>query len=80
MHDLAISQHIAEHIKEYAKKHGLKRITKVVIDIGKDDCLTRENLEFNLRLCLNETAAKDAEIEIIKTSGKNFVLREIEGG
>lgn len=83
MHDLHAANLILKQALAYAQKNNLKKITKIKLELGEieehGEMLSPDNLKFNLMLLTKNTMAQDAEVEIKKISGDNFVLKEIEG-
>ncbi|MDD5566605.1 MAG: hydrogenase/urease maturation nickel metallochaperone HypA [Patescibacteria group bacterium] len=83
MHDLYAAQDILEAAMNTAKTKKLKKITKLVIDLGevKDhgEEITPANLRFNLKMLAKKTIANNAQIEIKHTSGGKCLLKEIVG-
>ncbi len=83
MHDFYEAQKILEVVLEIAKEKKLKKISKIVLELGNvkahgEDILP-ENLKFNVGLLAKGTKAEGAEIVIKKIGGKVWRLKEIEG-
>lgn len=83
MHDLYAAQDILEAAIKTAKTKKLKKITKLVIDLGRiedhGEAITPANLRFILKLLAKNTMAKAAQLKINRVKGHNCLLREIEG-
>lgn len=92
MHDLFASQDLLKIALKNAEKNKLKKISKIVIELGKTtfahqhddgkehlDEIQPENLKFNMALLAKNTIAKDAQIDIIRTENNEIRLKEIEG-
>jgi len=83
MHDWHLSNEILKTVLDYANKNGLKKISKVKLELGSiiehgEDVLP-ENLIFNFKLLAEKTIAKDAELKIKKIRGSEWKLVSIEG-
>jgi len=83
MHDLHAADRILKSALEFAAKNNLKKITKIVIELGEIEehgaLIAPNNLKFNLKLLSRETIARDAKIAIEKIKGDNYELKEIQG-
>lgn len=83
MHDLLAAQDIVKAAILEAKKKNLKKITKLVIEIGEvidhGEAISQENLEFNINVVSLGTIAKDAQVVIRKINEPRVRLIEIEG-
>ena len=64
MHELAIAQSLLEIIVDESKRHGLERINKVKLQIGKFAAVVPESLTFCFELVSRDTVASGALIEI----------------
>lgn len=89
MHDLMAAKEILDTALEAAKKKKLKRIARIVIELGAKEyshgdhshleTITPENLEFNLKLIVKNTIAEGAKFVIRKSNIQDIVVKEIEG-
>ncbi len=83
MHDFHLADTIHRTILEYAAKNNLKKITRVVIELGSiiehGEEILPENLKFNLRLLFQGTMADSLEVAIEPVRADNWMLKEIEG-
>lgn len=83
MHDLLAAQDIVQRAILEAKKKNLKKITKLVIAMGKvidhGKAISRENIKFNLKIVVHNTLAKNAQVVIKKINESQVRLVEIEG-
>lgn len=84
MHDLHAAEKVFRVITEAAIKNNISKITKISLELGRvfehESDIAPENLEYNLRLLLEKTPHKNAEIEIKKTKKKIFLrVVEVEG-
>lgn len=89
MHDLLAAKEIIDEVVENAKKNNLKKISKVLIELGNkeyshsdhshSEIIDPENLEFNLKLVAKNTAAENAEFIIKKSGMADILVKEIEG-
>ncbi|MGO8943664.1 MAG: hydrogenase maturation nickel metallochaperone HypA [Syntrophobacteraceae bacterium] len=64
MHELSIAQSLLEIIVDESKRHGLERINKVRLQIGKFAAVVPESLTFCFDLVSRDTVASGALIEI----------------
>ncbi|MBU0732301.1 hydrogenase maturation nickel metallochaperone HypA [Patescibacteria group bacterium] len=83
MHDLHEADRIFKIALEQAKISGLKNIKSITIELGTliehGEEISPENLEFNLKMLAEGTIAEGWQINIIKTKGESWILKEIEG-
>lgn len=83
MHDLYAAQDILKAALATARQKGLKRITKLVVLLGRiedhGDEISEENLKFNLELLAKDTIAEKTAIIIKRVKGHDCVLEGIEG-
>lgn len=83
MHDLLAAQDIVKRAILEAKKKKLKKITKLIIEIGqvKDhgEEILPQNLKFNLKVVSRHTLAKDAQVVIKVINEPKVRLVAIEG-
>lgn len=84
MHDLHAAEKVFQIVAQEAAKNRISKITKIVLELGTfiehESDILPENLEYNLRMLLEKTPHKNAEIEIKKTKKKNLLkVVEIEG-
>lgn len=64
MHELAIAQSLLEIIVDESNRHGLQRINKVKLQIGKFAAVVPESLTFCFELVSRDSVASGALIEI----------------
>lgn len=89
MHDLLAAKEIIDTALKTAKEKNLKKITKIVIELGNKEyshgvhehleTVNPENLEFNLKLVVKNTIAENAEFIIKKTDIEDILVKEIQG-
>jgi Zn finger protein HypA/HybF involved in hydrogenase expression len=89
MHDLLAAKEIIDEVVENANKNNLKKISKVVIELGQKkyahgdhehiEDINPENLEFNLKLFAKNTVAENARFVIKKSDIPDILVKEIEG-
>lgn len=83
MHDLHVANKIIKLALQYGRKNNLKKITKIVVELGTvvehGEEINPDNLRFNINLLTKNTIAEDAEIVIGKIKGESWNLKEIEG-
>jgi len=83
MHDFHLADTIHKTIMDYALKNNLKKISKVVLELGSiiehgQDILP-ENLKFNLLLLSEGGLSAGMAVIIEPIKGDSWILREIEG-
>jgi len=89
MHDLLAAKDILDTALRTAKEKKLKKITKIVIELGAKEyshgdhthleTIDPENLKFNLKLIVKNTIAENAEFIIKKSDIADILVKEIEG-
>lgn len=83
MHDLVAAQDIVKIAVKTAEKNKLKKITKIVVKLGKivehNEEIKPENLQFNFELVKNNTIAEKATLVIQKGAGKELAIVEVQG-
>jgi Zn finger protein HypA/HybF involved in hydrogenase expression len=83
MHDLHVANKIVKLALEYGQKNNLKKIIKIVIELGTvvehGEEINPDNLKFNINLLTKNTIAENAEVIIGKIKGESWNLKEIEG-
>lgn len=89
MHDLLAAKEILDTILAVTKEKNLKKITKIVIELGNKkyshgdhahlEIIDPENLKFNLNLVVKNTIAEHAKFIIKKSDIPDILVKEIEG-
>lgn len=83
MHDLLAAQELLKKALEVARAKNLKKITKIVVELGTvidhDEEITEENISFNLKNLSAGTEAEGAKVIVNKVAGNHYTLKEIEG-
>ncbi|MFA5125258.1 MAG: hypothetical protein WC473_05570 [Patescibacteria group bacterium] len=83
MHDFHLADTIYKAIIQEAEKNNLKKITKAVIELGSivehGEEVLPANLDFNIKMLAEGGKADGLNIEIGRSSGNEWVLKEIEG-
>jgi len=64
LHELAIAESLLQIIVDESKKHGLERVNKVKLQVGKFTAVVPESLTFCFELISQDTLASGAKIEI----------------
>jgi hydrogenase nickel incorporation protein HypA/HybF len=75
MHELSIAHAIVEMAVERAEG---KRITRVVVEIGKLAAVLPDALRFGFDVASEGTAVEGAMLEVIETSGEELLVRQME--
>jgi len=89
VHDLLAAKEIIDEAIKNANRNKLKRVTKIVIELGQKkyahgdhehtEEINPENLEFNLKLFAKNTIAETAKFVIKKSDISDTLVKEIEG-
>jgi Zn finger protein HypA/HybF involved in hydrogenase expression len=83
MHDLVAAQDIIKAVIQVAKRNKLKKISKIVVGLGKvvehNEEIKPENLQFNFELVKKNTIADKAKLIIQKGKGRDLTILEVEG-
>lgn len=84
MHDLYFAKQVLDQILQYASQYNIKKITRVVVEIGKikehDKYINSSNFKFNFSSLARNTVAAKAKIIIRKTFKPNYLrIIEIKG-
>lgn len=83
MHDLHEANKIFKLVLASAKENNLKKVTKIIIDLGQilehGQEIQKENLEFNLKLLAANSLVDQVEIVINNVVGNGWTLVGIEG-
>lgn len=83
MHDLHVADKIQKLVIKYAEENNLKKVTKIIVELGSvvehGEEINPENLKYNLKLLSKDTITQDAEITVGKIKGVTWNLKEIEG-
>jgi len=77
MHDFHLANQIIKIAQEHAQKNGLKKINKIVLELGEiiehGESISPENLKYNINLLL------PCQVKIKKIPGNKWKLIAIEG-
>lgn len=83
MHDLVAAQDIINAALQVAKRNKLKKISKIVVGLGKviehNEEVKPENLQFNFGLVKKNTIADKAKLIIQEGKGRELTIVEVEG-
>jgi len=83
MHDLHIADKILKLVLEEGQKNNLKKITKIVVELGEfvehGSQITPGNLKFNIKILARGSIAENAKIIINSIKGSASTLKEIYG-
>ena len=78
MHDFHLANQIVKIAQEYAQKNSLKKIKKIVIELGDivehGENISLESLEYNIKLLMPVE-----KVEITTIPGDSWKLVNIEG-
>jgi len=84
MHELGLMQNIVDAVQDHARSNNVKKVMKVILEVGKVSGVVPESLEFCFEICTKDTALEGAELEIqsvaavarCKGCGQDFDLVE----
>lgn len=83
MHDLMAARDISQAVLKEAKKNKLKKVTRIIIDLGEvedhGELILEDNIRFHLSHLLKGTIAEKAMLKFNKTKSNSVILKEIEG-
>ena len=83
MHDLIAAKEILAQIISQAKKNKLNKVTSAKIELGHiadhGEEITKDNLEFNLKMLSKNTLAENLALDIREVKGRDTKLKEIQG-
>jgi hydrogenase nickel incorporation protein HypA/HybF len=75
MHELAVAQSIVEKADETAAG---RKVRRVIVEIGKQSCVSREALSFSFGLVAEGTAVEGATLDIRTVEGDTLTLKSME--
>jgi hydrogenase nickel incorporation protein HypA/HybF len=75
MHELSIAHAIVEMVTDQAEG---KRVTRVVVEIGKLAAVFPDALRFGFEVASEGTSASGASLEVIETAGEELRVRQME--
>lgn len=79
MHEVAVIQSLFDHIGRYGESYRLRRVTRVVLRVGRDACVCEDSLRFAFEAVGRGTLAEGAELVIDFGPGRELDLQSIEG-
>ena len=74
MHELSLCENVREVIEEHALAHGLVRVTRVRLEIGRFSCVEKPALAFAFESVMRRSVADGAVLEIIDVPGHALCL------
>jgi len=82
MHELGLMQNIVGTVQDYARKNNVRKVIKVMLEVGQMSGVVPESLEFCFEVCTKQTTLEGAVLEIAriaavgkcKTCGEDFAL------
>jgi hydrogenase nickel incorporation protein HypA/HybF len=75
MHELAIAQGIIDKVDETAAGRTVRR---VIVEIGRDSCVSADALSFSFGLVAEGSAAQGAVLDIRSVAGMALNLKSME--
>lgn len=83
MHDLHAADQVLQDVLAAASKNKLKKVKKIVLELGTivehGVEILPENLKFNIESLARGTIAAGVEVQIVPTPGRELKIKEIEG-
>lgn len=83
MHDFHLADLIYKTIMDHAKQNNLKKITSASIELGSivehGEEILPDNLDFNIKMLAQGGPAEGLKIDIVRSQGNSWTLKEIEG-
>lgn len=83
MHDLHEANKIAKLIHEHADKNDIKKVSKVLIELGKviehGEEINPDNLKFNVKMLCRDILSDDSQVTVKIVDSDSWNLKEIEG-
>jgi len=83
MHDLHVADIIHKKAIETAKENNLKKVVRIVIDLGTviehGAAIDPENLAFNIKMLSRDSIVNGAEVTVNNVSGGSWKLVSIDG-
>ncbi len=71
MHEISIAQGILDTVKEEAKKQGVKKVTKIGLEMGRFSTIEPSSLSFCFDMVKKDSLAEDAVLDIKKALSDN---------
>ena len=65
MHELSIAQSLLGIVLEEAAAHGVERVGRIVVNVGRFTNVVPESLRFCFDLIKEDTAAAEAELDLV---------------
>ncbi len=82
MHDFHLADMIYRAIMDYAQKNSWQKVKSVTIELGSivehGEEILPANLAFNLKLLAEGGIAEGLEVKILKISGGDWILKEVD--
>ncbi|HEX3809516.1 MAG TPA: hydrogenase maturation nickel metallochaperone HypA [Rhizomicrobium sp.] len=75
MHELTVAQSIVEKVDETAAG---RRVCRVIVEIGRQSCVSAEALSFSFGLVAENTAIEGAVLDIRAVDGDALNLKSME--
>ena len=70
MHELSLCESIREVIEDQARAHGVSKVTRVRVEIGRFSCVEKPALAFAFDAVMRGSVAEGAALEILDIPGK----------
>ena len=76
MHELGIVAEVIDIVA--AEVGGAKKVTRVVLEIGRDTCVSPDAIRFAFDLVAEGTVVEGATLTILQTPGQALRIQEVE--
>lgn len=70
MHEMSLCENLRDVLEDQARLHGLVRITKVRLEIGRFSCVEKSALAFAFNEVMRGSVAERASLEMIDLPGR----------
>jgi len=80
MHEMSLCESILRIIERQAEKEKFKRVLKVRVLIGEHSGASEESMVFCFPFVTKGTVADGAELEFVRTEGRELKVDEVEVG
>ncbi len=70
MHEMSLCESIREVIEDQARIHGVRKVTRVRVEIGRFSCVEKPALTFAFDAVMRGSVAEGAALEVLDIPGK----------
>jgi len=69
MHEMSLAESVRQIIEDTAREQGFSKVKTVWLEIGQLSCIEPEAMRFCFDVAMEDSIAKDAQLEIIELPG-----------